>query len=352
MANYDIFISYRREGGFETAKMIQEKLKGYGYRIFLDYEEMRSGKFNMQLYSRIEECKDFILICSPNCFERCKHEDDWLRLEIMHALALNKNIVPVLLRNFEFPKQMPKGMEELSLMHGVGASEELFDAFVLKLRKMFKSKANLVHRIINSGLSVKLIFIVSVLPLLSSGVIYYYVNYTKPFNVSIAVSEVNQVPNLPFTVGQLTMTYGYKTEEYDIEKEVFIKEIPAHYRKTEGKIRISAFGYKTLDTTIVLNANCTYNLFVERDNSLGKIFGIIMDEKENPIEGVHVSVLDISTVTNEVGHFELIIPRDKQKKEQNLRAIKKGYESYNRRSPFFSDKEASIVLKAIENENN
>lgn len=350
--NYDIFISYRREGGFETAKMVQEKLKGLGYRVFLDFEELRSGKFNVQLYSKIEECKDFILICSPNCFERCKNEDDWLRLEIMHALEHDKNIVPVLLRNFEFPRQMPLGMEELSLMHGVGASEELFDAFILKLRKMFKSKVHLANRISNSGFSLKVVFFVSVLPLIILGGIYFYSTNNKPFNLSIAVMEVNPVPDLPFTVGQLTMIFGNKTEVYKIEKEVFIRDIPASYRKTKGKIQLNAFGYNTLDTSIILDDNRTIVLPVERDNSLGKIFGIIIDENDNPIEKVHLSVLDISTFTNEFGHFELTIPRDKQKKEQNLRAIKKGYKTYDRSCSFFSDKEAKIVLKSIDYESN
>ncbi len=46
---YDIFISYRREGGFETAKMVQEKLKGLVFRVFHHFELSRSDKFNLQL---------------------------------------------------------------------------------------------------------------------------------------------------------------------------------------------------------------------------------------------------------------------------------------------------------------
>lgn len=42
---YDIFISYRREGGFETANLIANKLKLSGYRVFLDIHSMHSGDF-------------------------------------------------------------------------------------------------------------------------------------------------------------------------------------------------------------------------------------------------------------------------------------------------------------------
>jgi hypothetical protein len=349
MAKHDIFISYRREGGFETAKMLQEKLKSLGYRVFLDFEELRSGKFNLQLYSKIEECKDFILICSPRSLERCHNEDDWLRLEIMHAIKHGKNIVPVLVRNFEFPKQMPDGMEELPLMHGIGASEELFDAFVAKLRKMFKSKANLTHHVLNSGFSTIPIALLAIFPLLITVSIFWYVKQTKPFHLSIAVNEVHAIPDFPFEKGTITLIFGNKSEHYQIEKEIFIKDIPPYYRGKKGKIRFEAFGFEPLDTIIRLEDNRTINIPIERDNSLGKIFGVVYDEMSNPLEGVHILVLDISTETDKYGFFAIDIPREKQKKEQNLRAIKDGFETYNRNSSFFSDKAAQIILKSKKN---
>ena len=97
---YDIFISYRREGGFETAKLLADRLKADGYRVFLDIEALRTGKFNNQLYQVIESCKDFILILSKNSLDRCSNPEDWVRLEILHALKSKKNIVPIILRNF------------------------------------------------------------------------------------------------------------------------------------------------------------------------------------------------------------------------------------------------------------
>jgi hypothetical protein len=57
---FDIFISYRREGGLSTANMLYEHLTRAGYSVFMDYEELRSGKFNKQLYEQIENCKEAI----------------------------------------------------------------------------------------------------------------------------------------------------------------------------------------------------------------------------------------------------------------------------------------------------
>ncbi len=146
MNTYDIFISYRREGGFETAKMVQEKLKGLGYRVFLDFEDLRTGKFNEQLYSVISGCNDFVVIMSPGCLGRCQHPDDWLRLEVIHALQNKRNIIPIMLRNYKWPETMPSGIEDLKLMNGLSASDEFFDAFIKRLISQLKSKPNIIRK--------------------------------------------------------------------------------------------------------------------------------------------------------------------------------------------------------------
>ena len=46
---YDIFISYRRDGGEYTAKILRDHLQDAGYRTFFDVESLRSGNFNTKL---------------------------------------------------------------------------------------------------------------------------------------------------------------------------------------------------------------------------------------------------------------------------------------------------------------
>ncbi len=139
---YDIFISYRREGGLDTANLVFDRLTRAGYRVFMDYETLRSGKFNEQLYQRIEECIDFIVVLGKDALDRCVSEDDWLRLEIAHALKLKKNIIPVMLRNFEFSGNLPEDIRELSQYQGIEASPALLDAFMKKLQSLLHSKKN------------------------------------------------------------------------------------------------------------------------------------------------------------------------------------------------------------------
>ena len=110
MKRYDVFVSYRRSS-YESANLIATRLKAAGYSVFFDLETMRSGLFNEQLYSVIEDCKDFILVLPPDALDRCFDEEDWVRKEVLHAMAHEKNIVPVMLNGFQWPSPMPDGME-------------------------------------------------------------------------------------------------------------------------------------------------------------------------------------------------------------------------------------------------
>ena len=135
LMKYDVFISYRRNGGEHTAKIIKDRLEDLGYKVFFDVQSLRSGNFNKKLYSVIEECQDFILVLSPDSLERCENEGDWVRLEIEHALRNNKNIVPVMLRGFTFPGKMPESIDSLRFKSGLEANSE----FLMPLFKSFKN---------------------------------------------------------------------------------------------------------------------------------------------------------------------------------------------------------------------
>ena len=44
---YDIFISYRRSNGWDTAKHLRDILVEKGYSVFFDVDSLRNGDFNM-----------------------------------------------------------------------------------------------------------------------------------------------------------------------------------------------------------------------------------------------------------------------------------------------------------------
>lgn len=124
--DYDIFISYRREGGDTMAQLLYDRLERDGFHPFMDVEQMRSGKFNEQLYDRIAECKAFLLIQPEGALDRCRDPEDWVRKEIQEALRLGKTIVPFMMRNFVFPEDLPEEISEVAFFQGVTASDSRY----------------------------------------------------------------------------------------------------------------------------------------------------------------------------------------------------------------------------------
>lgn len=121
---YDIFLSYRREGGYETAKHLYDLLTRDGYSVSFDIDTLKNGDFDKQLLTRIENCKDFILIVDKHCFDRtldgsCPPGQDWLRCELAHALLTKKNIIPVFLAGVSsFPIDLPDDISNVTLKNG------------------------------------------------------------------------------------------------------------------------------------------------------------------------------------------------------------------------------------------
>lgn len=146
MRNYEIFISYRRDGGSETAKHLSDTLTDKGYRVFLDIESLRSGQFNTELYRFIEQATDFILILPQNGLDRCSDPNDWVRLEIEHAKKHNKNIIPIMLKGFSFPPELPESLEFLRYQNGLEANVQYYDAFVRRLMGFLQSKRRLPQK--------------------------------------------------------------------------------------------------------------------------------------------------------------------------------------------------------------
>ena len=139
-SNYDVFISYRRENGAETAKHLRDVLTERGYRVFFDTDSLRSGNFNTQLYGVIDGCTDFILVLSPGALDRCVNEGDWVRQELSYALSGNKNVIPILSGGFRFPDTLPPDIEWVRWRNGIAVNVEYFDAMIEKLETFMHSK--------------------------------------------------------------------------------------------------------------------------------------------------------------------------------------------------------------------
>ena len=133
---YDIFISYRRVGGAQYARILQLMLIQRGYKVFLDYDELTDGIFSDKIKAAIKEAPVFMLVLSNGSMNRCANEGDWVREEITLAVKQRKHIIPVNPDNsFDgFPDGMPEELEkaigshqhsEISFGQALGATIDL-----------------------------------------------------------------------------------------------------------------------------------------------------------------------------------------------------------------------------------
>lgn len=137
---YDVFISYRQDGGTDVARLLHESLTRRGYSVYLDVDSEVSGSLDQNLYEVIEKCNVFLLVLSPNALNRCTDERDWVRLEVEHAYAYNKYIIPIFVPGFSFPDTLPMTMSFLEYRWRINfTSGEHYESFINKLENALKS---------------------------------------------------------------------------------------------------------------------------------------------------------------------------------------------------------------------
>lgn len=217
---YDIFISYRREGGESAAQTIYDRLTESGYHVFLDRESLNSGNFDTRIYAVIDQCRDFLLILSPEALTRCKNGDDWVRREVEYALMKEKNIIPIMMKGFSFPDELPASMEALPSKNGILLNYDFFEAFLAKLEDFLKSSPDLFHSIRRNRLLRKAMPLFAAL-LLAMAVgaagrqIYLYINSNYPFTNAEKNLTSDYIAYISKNLQQINQAAGILSDVYD-----------------------------------------------------------------------------------------------------------------------------------------
>ena len=200
---YDVFISYRREGGFDTAKHLNDLLVRDGYMVSFDIDTLRSGNFDTQLLDRIDQCQDFILIVDQHAFDRTLDPNfnpkmDWLRCELSYALRKQKNIVPVFLAKVNgFPEGLPSDVVNVIKKNGPEYNRYYFNDFYEKLKSSFLISKP--HKKTN-----KFFILMIVLGLILGSVVFFggreLLNYTNGVNNVTKVASFEKItPEINYT---------------------------------------------------------------------------------------------------------------------------------------------------------
>lgn len=92
---YDVFISYKRDGGSVWAELIRSILvHKYHLKVFLDVETVRGGEWPKQLDDGIRNSYNIIMVLFEGIGDKIKSDSDVFVQEIEHAKEYEKPIIP------------------------------------------------------------------------------------------------------------------------------------------------------------------------------------------------------------------------------------------------------------------
>ena len=109
-----IFISYSIDESLEMVKQIYNYLTLSKYLVFFDEKSVHTEEYDELIEKKVKECKDFVLILTPNLFDE-RQEKDWIQKQISLALKYRKNIVVVTTADIDhFPNNLPEKIKEIN----------------------------------------------------------------------------------------------------------------------------------------------------------------------------------------------------------------------------------------------
>ena len=140
-----VFISYRRTN-LPWALFVYQNLTMHGYDVFFDYQSIDSGNFESVILDNIRARSHFIVILTPSALENCNKPGDWLRREIETAMEENRNIVPLMVENFDFGSPLVKEaligkLSTLSTYNGLPVPNAYALEAMERLRERYLNKA-------------------------------------------------------------------------------------------------------------------------------------------------------------------------------------------------------------------
>jgi tetratricopeptide (TPR) repeat protein len=152
-AKKGVFISYNRASGSKAARQIFEALRSTDFNIFLDEEELGSGRFTEVILNQIGLREHFIIVITPETIDILCNVESWPHRELSRALELKKNVIPILVNGTPVIAEGNKNiiLSELGKLNQLKISPDFFDEAMSTLCSKFLQQPTLQELEIKIG---------------------------------------------------------------------------------------------------------------------------------------------------------------------------------------------------------
>jgi hypothetical protein len=323
----DVFIS-RKSADATLAKKIYHFLKNTGLEVFESDEtlpKLGSSDYRKAIDKALDECKHMIVVgsavenISSSWVEaewgfyigekRAGRKEGNILTVITNKIKIEE--LPASLRYYEVIYFSKENFEKIGAYTGKNYSDPVYEP---KPKSIFKSKWFLPI--------VAFIFFIVAL-------VYFIKERSKPFDATVILKPDNALKlnpaYPPFEGGTLSFLIDDKLEEKKIlpNQELVFKQIPASYSNNRIYAKLTSKYWKLIVDTLVLSR--TMNIKIVPDESLSKVFGRVVSDRNDLVDNCRVLVDDTATIADVNGNFSINLPIYRQKMRYKLIAKKNNY---------------------------
>lgn len=347
---YYAFISYSWNDK-KWAKWLQRKLESYRLpsivkkqypdipkklKIFRDRTDIRTSTSLQQiLHEELDKSKYLIVVCSPH-----SAQSDWVGKEIEEFIKMGKKerIILFIIDGTPYsnhPKTEcyhPIIKKHFPEILGANIHEEGNENVLVKREKAFirvlagmlnLSFDSLWNRYRRNFIQKVILYSILALSFIFALVWIWFAN--QPFEVQVKAYETTTInSNLPpLKDAIITIQLDNEIKKGVLNNSngvVCFKNIPAKYMNKPVKINFTSFGFKNVDTSIVLKKK-SY-LPIERDSTVfGNIIACLYNiDRECAIPNMEIEISGKKIKTDKNGYLHTFIPLEKQRTHYRLKA--------------------------------
>lgn len=379
MVQPTVFISYSQDD-LELVKIIHDKLSEKGIPVWRDQKSIYGGDTWPKILGEAIRDSDFVLLC----WSQQAKSSYFVELEWTTTLALKKPIIPLLLDEAPLPPS-------LSSRNGIRSVEAVIealkqarpsrdtkreDAVIKKLASYDNAEPQVISESIrsiytkienstNRNWKYVSAFVVFIGFLASMAEISGYslkeiFSSTSPASASVTVlvhGEGGQDETILPNRGIVKLVYGdaIVSKQINNEGEATFKQVPHHFFQSNAPVRIlfeDPMGepYRSINRDSLYYLKISQHIFLPvKLYGLGNILGVVKDfETGAPIDSARVSIQGEETYSNRYGEYTLILPPDKQRQFQTVRAYKESYQAFEMNNiPVQTQEEIDILMKSL-----